>query len=103
MFCCCQVPRFTGTFAPHQQDGSCWELNLGYTEHKEQPGSLVRAGNSLRITLYLTREKVRKREDEESPKPKSEFRDINRIPNYRSSCTLILIQVAKVIFIEGCI
>lgn len=102
MFCCSQVPRFTATFAPHKQDGSCWESNLSATRSKrKQPGSsrTVRAGNSLGITPCLTREKVSKREDEESPKPKSEFRD--RIPDYRSSCSLTLNQVAKVVFIEG--
>ena len=102
MFYCSQVPHFTATFATHKQDGSCRESNLSATRSKrKQPGSstMVRAGNSLGITPCLTREKVSKRKDEESPKPKSEFRD--RIPEYRSSCSLILNQVAKVMFTEG--
>lgn len=102
MFCCSQVPHFTATFTPHKQDSSHWKLNLLATHSKrKQPGSsrMVRAGNSPGITPCLTRKKVSKRKYEESPKPKSEFR--GRIPDYRSSCSLILNQVPKVMFINS--
>lgn len=102
MFCCSQVPHFTATFTPHKQDSGHWKLNLLATHSKrKQPGSsrMVRAGNSPGITPCLTRKKVSKRKYEESPKPKSEFR--GRIPDYRSSCSLILNQVPKVMFINS--
>lgn len=81
MFCCSRVPHFTATFLPHKQDGSCWELNIPATCSKRKQTVSSRtehAGNSLGITSCLTRGKASKREDEESPKPKSEFGD--RIP-----------------------